>query len=405
MAVAAAGTAVIFAVSVMKERKSDVYGKLAGTNAALRFCALYLLSSCSLLPSCSPRAREGSCMRISEPEVKKRQGAHRAVTCVSFLVIFVCLNLLLNFLFEPFLGSGAEMWKYFRAKDSLDLVYVGSSQCISALKPDAVDAVLGTRSYNMGSNMQSFHNSCLAVKAAAEEKGVKRVVFVVDYEMLGSDRYENFRAEASFEKAYESGLSPFLRLTAACGFLTDPAFFGKPGSVSYFFPWVYDRDMSIRSNVREKLAGRVLDESGHRDAEGFYPSDEIMVPDDFYISPAQAKEWDATAAQIIDLSLSDSNRRRPRKAGVLLQKGRNRADGDLRALSELAADLFPGYLQKSTAGTDGPVCGIRLFVLRFQHGGQQLLYGSPDRLQGQRTYEHSRGGSFFPDARGLSQRG
>ncbi|MCI2049203.1 MAG: hypothetical protein LKJ76_05715 [Lachnospiraceae bacterium] len=247
-------------------------------------------------------------MRISEPEVKKRQGAHRAVTCVSFLVIFVCLNLLLNFLFEPFLGSGAEMWKYFRAKDSLDLVYVGSSQCISALKPDAVDAVLGTRSYNMGSNMQSFHNSCLAVKAAAEEKGVKRVVFVVDYEMLGSDRYENFRAEASFEKAYESGLSPFLRLTAACGFLTDPAFFGKPGSVSYFFPWVYDRDMSIRSNVREKLAGRVLDESGHRDAEGFYPSDEIMVPDDFYISPAQAKEWDATAAQIIDLSLSDSNR-------------------------------------------------------------------------------------------------
>jgi hypothetical protein len=238
-----------------------------------------------------------------------RRGLRRAGKWILFLALFTAGNLFLNFLFEPFLGSGEEMWKAFRAKQQLDTVYAGSSQCISAIRPDVVDGILGTRSFNMGTNMQSFHNSEAAVKAAIREKNIRRVVMVVDYEMLSSDRYENFRAEASFEKAYMDGLPLTSSLPSAVEFLTDPAFFGKPGSISFLFPWIYDRDMNVPQNVREKLAGRVLDTAGHRDAYGFYPSDEIMVPDDFYITPEQAPEWDRTAEQIIDLSLSDSCRK------------------------------------------------------------------------------------------------
>ena len=45
-------------------------------------------------------------------------------------------------------------------------------------------------------------------------------------------------------------------------FVSDPDFRGRSASVNYFFPWIYDRDMNISQNIREKVAGKVLGSLG-----------------------------------------------------------------------------------------------------------------------------------------------
>lgn len=226
-----------------------------------------------------------------------------------FLAFFFLINAALGFFLEPFQGSSAEMWDHYREKKHLDMVYVGSSQCISGLKPDTIDAVLGTKSYNMGTNMQSFHNSGLAIRSAVREKGVKRIVFVIDYEMLDCKRNKNFRAEASFQHARGTGLSPAGRIRNDLSFITDPEYFGRASSVNYLLPWIYDRDMDIRMNVREKMAGRVLNEDTHRDENGFLPSDEVLSSGINYITLATAPAWQKEATTLIELKLTRDNRR------------------------------------------------------------------------------------------------
>lgn len=228
-----------------------------------------------------------------------------------FVLIFVLLNQLCCFLFEPYLGSSEEMWRGFRSKENVELIYTGSSQCITGIDPSVVDRELGTSSYNMGTNMQSFYSSYHAIKTAIEEKNCTTVVLSLDDELLYEDFNNNFRADASFQHAADKTAPNIAaKLEGAAGFAVGSAFFAKPGSVNYLFPWIYNRDMDVAKNVKEKISGEILesDLATHRDGNGFLPSDEVMIPDNQYVSVENAIEWDLTADSVKDLTLISSNR-------------------------------------------------------------------------------------------------
>ena len=228
---------------------------------------------------------------------------------VLFILVFVLINALPGFFLEPFRGSSMEMWQNYRQRKNIDMIYVGSSQCVCAMKPDILDKTLGTKSYNMGTNMQSFHNSYLVVRSAVKEKKVKRVILVIDYEMLDCRRGRNFRAEASFQRAMNRGQGIGKKVRNDVAFVSDPDFRGRAASVNYFFPWIYDRDMNISQNVREKMAGKVLDSKEHRDKNGFLPSEKVLDSGVDYITLANVSAWQKEATTLINLRMTDESRK------------------------------------------------------------------------------------------------
>ncbi|WP_130838210.1 hypothetical protein [Lachnoclostridium sp. Marseille-P6806] len=265
-------------------------------------------------------------MRISEEknresgaEGKRGAGKKRHAAALCFLLAFLLLNRFLSFALEPFHGSSEEMWRGFRAKPELTMVYAGSSQCIAGIDPSVIDGKLGSVSYNMGTNMQSFRNSRTAIEAAAARYSIRCAVLVLDDELLGTERYENFRAEASFArgKAVTAGFPE--RIAGDAAFVTDPTFAGKPISLNYFFPWVYNRSMDVRRNIKEKLAGRPLSEEGRRDANGYVHTEEVMVPDAHYVTPEDAAEWDR-GHSLEELRLLPGNRRELRRIAAFCRE-------------------------------------------------------------------------------------
>lgn len=228
---------------------------------------------------------------------------------ISFLIVIILINNLLVFLLKPYLGSSAEMWTLYKQKEDLTLIYTGSSQCIAGIRPDYVDSASGYVSYNMGTNMQSVHNSKRAIEKAIKEHDIKVVFAVIDFQTLSMDRYSNYRAEASFQSAENSIEDPLTRITNTIGFVTDPEIIGTPGSVNFFFPWVYDRNTDIATNVKEKLSGQVLDASKHRDLYGFESSDEVMDSNLISITLEEAREWSNNSTAFQDLYITDSVRK------------------------------------------------------------------------------------------------
>jgi len=224
------------------------------------------------------------------------------------IALLLAANALLCFLLEPFRGSSEEMWRGFAADAQIDTVIAGTSQGLSGIDPSALDEALGSHSYNMSTNMQCFANSLDAIETAYEQRGIKRAVLVLDHEMLDAQRYDNFRADASFHHGKEAILPLSGKIKDALSFVTDPSFIGKPLSITYWFPWIYNRSTDISLNVREKMAGRVLDETNHRLANGFEPSDDVVDQSIPFITMDEADAWDAQNPDLDTLSLSDENR-------------------------------------------------------------------------------------------------
>ena len=209
---------------------------------------------------------------------------------ILFLVIFLLGNAVLSFVLRPFSGSGTEMWKEFNAKEDLEVVFVGSSQCLCDIDPSVTDKYVGN-SYNMGTNMQSIQSSFIAIKEAVNRKKVSKVVLLIDPETMEMERNSNFRAEQCFVRNLSDILPIYDRFRATLSFVFSRDFFGKPYSVSYFFPWTYDRTSNVALNIKEKIQGQVLDMEGHRDENGYLPSDEVYETDYVPISFEEAKEW------------------------------------------------------------------------------------------------------------------
>ncbi|WP_026488242.1 hypothetical protein [Butyrivibrio sp. XBB1001] len=207
-----------------------------------------------------------------------------------FLALFLAGNAALSFALRPYSGSGAEMWRGFNKKSDVDMVFVGSSQCVCDINPAVVDEVTGLSSYNMGTNMQSIQSSFIAIKEAVNRKNVKSVVLLIDPQTLEMERGSNFRAEQCFVRNLSDTLPVYDRFRTM-SIVFDSDFFTKPYSISYFFPWTYDRSSSIGLNIKEKIEGRVLNPDEHRDENGYSPSDVVYSTDFVQSGIEKAKEW------------------------------------------------------------------------------------------------------------------
>lgn len=243
------------------------------------------------------------------------------VAFLLIMVLFLLCNGILNYVFTPYRGSSGEMWMYYQQAEP-DMIYTGSSQCLCGIDPETVDDILHTASYNMGTNMQSFRSSYVAIRAAVEEKGIKRVVFCVDDEITKLDRTDNFRADASFQRARNANTNRFTAGRETLAFLLDEPVLMHTGSINYFFPWSYDRVTDIGQNIKEKRDKKVYEEAGHRMITGREPSDEILKDDLRVIGYEEWEEWNQTAGDLELLSLSaDSKKELQRIASFCQEKG------------------------------------------------------------------------------------
>ena len=250
---------------------------------------------------------------------KKTSG--RIVALLLIMALFLLGNGFLNYIFTPYRGSSGEMWMYYQ-KAEPEMIYTGSSQCLCGIDPETVDDILRTSSYNMGTNMQSFRSSYVAIRAAVEEKGVRRVVLCVDDEITGLDRTDNFRADASFQRARNANTNWFTAWRETGAFLMDEPVLMHTGSINYFFPWSYDRVTGIGQNLKEKRDKQVYGETGHRIVTGREPSEEILEVDFTVIGYQEAAAWNQTVDDLESLSLSVDSRKELQKiAAFCREKG------------------------------------------------------------------------------------
>lgn len=252
--------------------------------------------------------------------VKKKISAGTAAVLL-IAVLFLLGNGVLSYVLTPYRGSSLEMWLYFKDA-SPQMVYTGSSQCLCGIDPETVDDALHTSSFNMGTNMQSFRSSYLAIRAAVEEKGVSRVILCVDDEITEIERKDNFRADASFQRARNLTTDLMTAGKETGEFLFDEPVLIHTGSVNFFFPWTYDRVTDIGQNLREKRNGVVYGESGHRLSSGREPAEEILPADFCVVGRKEAHARNHTADSVKELSISsDSRRELKRIASYCREKG------------------------------------------------------------------------------------
>ena len=241
-----------------------------------------------------------------------QQSLDHITFCAVLIALIVVINMIFSFLIEPYRSSSDEMWRGFAAADSPDTVYTGSSQAMCAINPAVMDEALGTTSYNMATNMQSLHCSLDAIRTAYDRYAISSAVLCIDYELLSTPRSDNSRAEESFYHAKAKISSIRSRIADTISFVFDPALFGKAASLTYFFPWIYNRDTDIRNNIAEKQADTVLKTDGHRDVNGFEPSNEQVPDEKVFISYEESAEWsrqkNLTVPSVSEENLRDYNR-------------------------------------------------------------------------------------------------
>lgn len=237
-----------------------------------------------------------------------------------FVLAFILISLGFSFVLRPYSGSGSEMWQGFVRKGSLDMVYTGTSFCLCDIDPAIVDEETGLKSYNMGTNMQSIQSSYTAIKQAIKRGGITRAIVGIDPEIMEMDRADNFRAEACFVRNLSDTLPLPQKLPADTAFVTSSDFIGTPTSVLYYVPWTYDRVSNISGNIREKLAGKILDETDHRDENGHYGSDEIYGEGRNFVDLTNVIEWNETADNLYDIDILDDNLKTLEDIARLCQK-------------------------------------------------------------------------------------
>lgn len=242
-------------------------------------------------------------------QTSDRKKSRALLKCVTLLAVLLLLNGALSWLLEPYLGSSEEMWRNYRSSAQMDTVFTGTSLCLQGINPAVLDETHAGHSYNMATNMQSLANSRDAITAAIRDHHIQNAVLVIDHEILGLDRSDNFRADQSYWHAKAvTEPSVSARLLDDLTFMTSPAFFGKPASLTYLTPWVYNRSSNLSQNLKEKISGTILDTEGHRTARGFLPSAEELSPEFEFITWEEAEEWDKTAVSLKDLSISEENK-------------------------------------------------------------------------------------------------
>ena len=199
-----------------------------------------------------------------EPSRRARR-SHSLAVVLALAILLVPLNLGFCFLFQPY-GSRSELvWSEYRATPNIDTLLVGTSLCEHGLNPIAFDGELGSHSFNMAIPNLSFRESLIAIKTAARERELKRVVAFVGFATMTPE--PSFESAVTFTQAKCSGEPPQQAVADMVGLFTHDYYFKRPGSVVGLFPWSFSNvGMSlsaIRTNVYNRLNRSVVDAARH----------------------------------------------------------------------------------------------------------------------------------------------
>lgn len=189
----------------------------------------------------------------------------------AFLLIFVLLSWVCLMLLDSPDSQDDQMWHDFYKETQLDTVFAGTSECQYSICPDIVDGVLGSRSFNMGTQAQSLDMSYSAIEAALNRHEIKNAVLCMSYSTLGDLEIDS--VIASFYHA-QRRYAPFTdRLRIDAKYVFGERNIGERQSLDYFVPWVYDNvglsPYSVVANARRRaevireygLSGGQLDDS------------------------------------------------------------------------------------------------------------------------------------------------
>lgn len=173
---------------------------------------------------------------------------------------------------QPY-GSNTEIvwWDYRRTED-IDTLLSGSSNVAYGVKPQSIDAVLGSHSFSLSTPSQSLRNTLAAIKTASAEHDLDRVIVGVGYETMASKPYIGAAAFFMQVKSIGEPLPSVMQNVA--NLLTDDAFFGNQHSFFALFPWTYSHvditPQSIADNIYNRTHYNTL-EAGMRYVKAIDP--------------------------------------------------------------------------------------------------------------------------------------
>ena len=181
----------------------------------------------------------------------------KVIKIIIAVLLFCLLNSLLTFMLTPPVASSEKMWAQYRNVKDIDTVFTGTSLCYAAIDCNAVDSVLGSKSFNMGTASQELNNSYEAIEAAIKDHNIKRVILTFSY--LNLIEYNNIQAETCFFKERIKGLPFTQKVKESFAFAFNKRNFSKPTSINFIFPWIYShvkfRPGPIIANTKKKLNG------------------------------------------------------------------------------------------------------------------------------------------------------
>ena len=195
----------------------------------------------------------------------QRKATRGIATVLVLFVLLVVVDVALCLVFQPY-GSQSELvWTEYRQTKDIDTVFVGTSGAANGLNPQAFNDAIGAHAYNMSCPGQPFNESLTAVKTAAQDHDLKRVVMFVGYDTMVIDPlFGHGLAYIQAKCATES--LPQAAADMASLFTYD-YYFKRNYSVLGFFPWAYSHMHLSPSNVYDNIYNRMhydVFESGRR---------------------------------------------------------------------------------------------------------------------------------------------
>ena len=190
-------------------------------------------------------------MQTSRPKI--------ALKVIAVLAAAALLNVVLSLALEPYGSKSQVIWGDYAATEqkgeTVDTVLVGSSFIHNGIDPAALDAALGSSSYNLASPSQSIEESFVAVKTAYEDFGIRRAILGISITELHRSSANNPASPYLRERAQAVGWADTAATIA--GQLFSPDTLKSSVSLNCLFPWVGNHVDPNPSAIGQNLSMRL----------------------------------------------------------------------------------------------------------------------------------------------------
>ena len=192
-----------------------------------------------------------------------------ALKVIAVLAAAALVNVALSAALEPYGSKSQVIWEDYAASEqrgeSFDTVLVGTSFVHNGIDPAALDAALGSSSYNLASPNQSIEESLMAVQTAYEDFGITRAILGISITELHRSEPSNPASPYVRERAQAVGWADTAATIASR--LFQPGVLASAESLNCLFPWVgnhVDPNASaIKQNLQMRLSGMPSAEAAH----------------------------------------------------------------------------------------------------------------------------------------------